>query len=75
MPLLTKPNTHFVYIKKKVPALTYSALAADLGEARDLRRLPRVRPDPHLPERSRSARRWSASSAPTARARPAWSSP
>ena len=32
MPLLTKPNTHFVYIKKKVPALTYSALAADLAK-------------------------------------------
>ena len=32
MPLLTKPNTHFVYLKKKVPALTYSALAADLAE-------------------------------------------
>lgn len=31
MPLLTKPNTHFVYVKKKVPALTYSALAADLA--------------------------------------------
>ncbi len=30
LPLLTKPNTHFVYLKKKVPALTYSALAADL---------------------------------------------
>ncbi len=32
MPLLTKPNTHFVYVKKKVPALTYSALAADLAK-------------------------------------------
>jgi len=31
MPLLTKPGTRFVYIKKKVPALTYSALAADLS--------------------------------------------
>jgi len=30
MPLLTKTGTRFVYIKKKVPALTYSALAADL---------------------------------------------
>ena len=34
MPLLTKPGTHFVYLKKKVPALTYSALAADLAEPR-----------------------------------------
>lgn len=32
MPLLTKPNTHFVYLKKKVPALTYSRLAADLAD-------------------------------------------
>ncbi len=32
MPLLTKPGTRFVYLKKKVPALTYSALAADLAE-------------------------------------------
>ena len=32
MPLLTKPDTHFVYLKKKVPALTYSAIAADLAE-------------------------------------------
>jgi cell division protein FtsI (penicillin-binding protein 3) len=31
MPLLTKPDTHFVYLKKKVPALTYSALSADLA--------------------------------------------
>jgi cell division protein FtsI (penicillin-binding protein 3) len=31
LPLLTKPNTHFVYLKKKVPALTYSALSADLA--------------------------------------------
>ena len=31
MPLLTKTGTRFVYIKKKVPALTYSALAADLS--------------------------------------------
>ncbi len=35
MPLLTKSGTRFVYLKKKVPALTYSALAADLSE-RDL---------------------------------------
>jgi cell division protein FtsI (penicillin-binding protein 3) len=35
MPLLTKTGTHFVYLKKKVPALTYSALAADLS-SRDL---------------------------------------
>ena len=34
MPLLTKPNTRFVYLKKKVPALTYSALAADLASGR-----------------------------------------
>ena len=32
MPLLTKSGTHFVYIKKQVPALTYSALAADLSQ-------------------------------------------
>jgi len=31
MPLLTKTGTRFVYLKKKVPALTYSALAADLS--------------------------------------------
>ncbi len=31
MPLLTKAGTRFVYLKKKVPALTYSALAADLS--------------------------------------------
>ena len=32
MPLLTKPGTRFVYLKKKVPALTYTALATDLAE-------------------------------------------
>ncbi len=32
IPLLTRSGTHFVYIKKKVPALTYSALAADLSQ-------------------------------------------
>ena len=31
MPLLTQMGTRFVYIKKKVPALTYSALATDLS--------------------------------------------
>lgn len=31
VPLLTKTGTHFVYLKKKVPALTYTALAADLA--------------------------------------------
>ena len=31
MPLLTKTGTRFVYLKKKVPALTYSALATDLS--------------------------------------------
>jgi cell division protein FtsI (penicillin-binding protein 3) len=31
MPLLTKTGTRFVYLKKKVPALTYSALASDLA--------------------------------------------
>jgi cell division protein FtsI (penicillin-binding protein 3) len=31
MPILTKPDTHFVYVKKKVPALTYSKLSADLA--------------------------------------------
>jgi cell division protein FtsI (penicillin-binding protein 3) len=30
IPLLTKTGTHFVYLKKKVPALTYTALAAEL---------------------------------------------
>lgn len=30
-PLLTKPDTHFVYVKKQVPAMTYSALAAELS--------------------------------------------
>jgi cell division protein FtsI (penicillin-binding protein 3) len=35
IPLLTKTGTRFVYLKKKVPALTYSALAADLS-SRDL---------------------------------------
>jgi cell division protein FtsI (penicillin-binding protein 3) len=35
MPLLTKTGTRFVYLKKKVPALTYSALATDLS-SRDL---------------------------------------
>ena len=33
VPLLTTPNTHFVYLKKKVPALTYTELAADLAKA------------------------------------------
>lgn len=32
MPLLTKPGTRFVYIKKKVPALTYTALATELAK-------------------------------------------
>lgn len=32
VPLLTKPNTHFVYLKKKVPALTYSRLSTDLAQ-------------------------------------------
>jgi cell division protein FtsI (penicillin-binding protein 3) len=36
MPLLTKTGTRFVYLKKKVPALTYAALAADLS-SRNLR--------------------------------------
>ena len=31
-PLLTKPNTRFVYLKKKVPAMTYTRMAAALGE-------------------------------------------
>jgi len=31
MPLLTRPSTQFVYLKKQVPALTYSALAAELS--------------------------------------------
>jgi cell division protein FtsI (penicillin-binding protein 3) len=33
VPLLTTPNTHFVYLKKQVPALTYTSLAADLAKA------------------------------------------
>ena len=32
--LLTKPNTHFVYLKKKVPAQIYSQIAADLANRR-----------------------------------------
>ena len=32
MPLLTKTGTRFVYLKKKVPALTYSALSTDLRD-------------------------------------------
>jgi len=32
MPLLTKQGTHFVYLKKKVPALTYSRLSTDLAD-------------------------------------------
>ena len=32
MPILTKPNTRFIYVKKKVPALVYSALSADLAK-------------------------------------------
>ncbi len=31
MPLLTKTGTRFVYIKKRVPALTYSAIASELS--------------------------------------------
>ena len=33
VPLLTTPNTHFVYLKKQVPALTYTRLAADIAKA------------------------------------------
>ena len=36
IPLLTKPSTRFVYLKKKVPALTYTRIAADLAERRPL---------------------------------------
>jgi cell division protein FtsI (penicillin-binding protein 3) len=32
MPRLTKKGARFVYLKKKVPALTYSALAAELSD-------------------------------------------
>jgi len=32
-PLLTTPKTHFVYLKKQVPALTYTQLAADVTKA------------------------------------------
>jgi cell division protein FtsI (penicillin-binding protein 3) len=31
-PLLTKPNTRFVYLKKKVPAMTYTRMAAALAD-------------------------------------------
>ena len=34
VPLLTTPNTHFVYLKKQVPALTYTQLAADIAKAK-----------------------------------------
>ena len=32
IPLLTKPNTRFVYLKKKVPAMTYTRMATALAE-------------------------------------------
>jgi cell division protein FtsI (penicillin-binding protein 3) len=32
--LLTKPDTHFVYLKKKVPAQTYTRIAAALSQRR-----------------------------------------
>lgn len=32
LPLLTKPNTRFVYVKKKVPAMTYTRMATELAE-------------------------------------------
>ena len=35
VPLLMKPNTRFVYLKKQVPAMTYARLAAELAD-RDL---------------------------------------
>jgi cell division protein FtsI (penicillin-binding protein 3) len=35
VPLLIKPNSRFVYLKKKVPAMTYSRMAAELAD-RDL---------------------------------------
>ncbi len=35
LPLLLKPNSRFVYLRKKVPAMTYSRLASELAE-RDL---------------------------------------
>ena len=38
LPLLTKPNTRFVYVKKKVPALTYTRLATELSA----RKLPGI---------------------------------
>lgn len=31
-PLLTKPDTRFVYLKKQVPAMTYTRMAEDLAE-------------------------------------------
>jgi cell division protein FtsI (penicillin-binding protein 3) len=33
VPLLTTPNTHFVYLKKQVPALIYTQLSSDLSKA------------------------------------------
>ncbi|MGI3780911.1 MAG: peptidoglycan D,D-transpeptidase FtsI family protein [Janthinobacterium lividum] len=33
VPLLSTPNTHFVYLKKQVPALIYTQLAADVTKA------------------------------------------
>ena len=42
--LLTKPNTHFVYLKKKVPAQTYTRIAAELS-SRKIRGIFRE-PDP-----------------------------
>ncbi len=42
--LLTKPNTHFVYLKKKVPAQTYTRIAAELS-SRKIRGVFRE-PDP-----------------------------
>jgi len=34
VPLLTTPDTHFVYLKKQVPALTYTQLAAAVAKAK-----------------------------------------
>ncbi len=72
MPLLTKTGTHFVYVKKKVPALTYTALANDLagrGSTGSSGRTTRSGPIPT----PRSGHRWSGSSGPTTPDWPGWS--
>ena len=73
MPLLTKTGTHFVYVKKKVPALTYTRAGQRPGGARvstgSSGRTTRSGPIPT----PRSGHRWSGSSGPTAPDWPGWS--